>query len=142
MAAQPLAELAISLPFKIDALGKVAATLDQSKIWADKVRSVIGTALGQRIYRPQFGCNATLGVFDTEEYTMSSIEDDIREAFSSFLPLLEVQSVNVSFNFETSTAEAEVEYTTPNNIDYVVSLGIATIDGNGPLSEEFSWQIQ
>lgn len=142
MALLPLAELSISLPFKIDALGKVGATIDQSKIWADRVRSVIGTALGQRVYRPSFGCNATLGVFDTEEYVLTSIEEDVSRAFSTYLPLLELEELSVEVNPSTQIIEVNIQYLTPSGVDYAVRLGIATINGTDPISEEFSWQIQ
>ena len=142
MASTPLAELAISLPFKIDSLGKVGATNDQEKIWADKVRGVIGTAVGQRVYRPGFGCNATLGVFDTEEYVLNTIEEDITRAFSSFLPLLSLDEVSVQVDPETQIISVDVIYETPSGVDTAVRLGIATISGTNSLSEEFSWQTQ
>ena len=142
MALTPLTELAISLPFKIDALGKVGATVTQEKIWIDKVRSVIGTALGQRVFRPSFGCNATLGVFDTEEYVLNTIEEDINRAFSAFLPLLNLESIDVKLDVETETISVEVRYETPSGSPNAVRLGIATINGNNAISEEFSWQTQ
>jgi phage baseplate assembly protein W len=142
MATTPLSELAISLPFKVDALGKVGATITQEKIWLDKVRSVIGTSLGQRVYRPSFGCNATLGIFDTEEYVLNTIEEDISRSFASFLPLLVLESVEVSVDAETETLTVEVQYETPSGSSNAVRLGIATINGNNAISEEFSWQTQ
>lgn len=142
MANRPLSELAISLPFKVDALGKVGATITQEKIWLDKVRGVIGTSLGQRIYRPGFGCNATLGIFDTEEYVLNTIEEDISRAFGGFLPLLVIENIDVDVNVETQTITVEVQYETPNGSLNAVRLGIATINGNNPISEEFSWQTQ
>jgi phage baseplate assembly protein W len=142
MAILPLTNLAISLPFKIDAVGKVGATVDQAKIWSDKVRSVIGTALGQRVYRSDFGCNATMGVFDTEEYVLNSIEEDIAKAFTSFLPLLQLDNVVASLDLATQSIVVEVTYSTPSGSDFIVRLGIASINQNGLVSEEFAWQTQ
>lgn len=142
MSLSPVTELAISLPFKIDALGKVGATVDQSKIWADRVRSVIGTALGQRVFRPEFGCNAALSVFNSEELVLRLIEEDITFAFQSHLPILVLDGVTAEVDPDTLVINVDVSYQTPNGADYAVQLGIATIDGNNPLSEEFAWQIQ
>ena len=50
-----MSEIAMSLPFSIDPYGKVSSTTDQKKIWADKVRSVLGTALRERVMLPTFG---------------------------------------------------------------------------------------
>lgn len=142
MPSTPVSELAISLPFKIDALGKVGATIDQPKIWADRVRSVIGTALSQRVYRPNFGCNAAAEVFDSEDIVIVQIETDISTAFSSFLSVLSLNAVNVSIDPNTQIVTADVEYSTPNGVEYRVQLGIATINSDGTVSEEFTWQIQ
>lgn len=139
MALAPVTELAIALPFKIDALGKVAATVDQAKIWADRARSVIGTALGQRVYRPNFGCNATLGVYDSEEYVLETIKDDINVAFQSFLPLLTILEIQTEISPETRILTVDVSYSTPGGVDYQVRLGIATVEANGTVSEEFKW---
>jgi phage baseplate assembly protein W len=137
-----LADLAISLPFKIDAIGKVAATVDQPKIWADRVRSVIGTSLGQRVYRPVFGCNATLSVFDTEDAVLTSIDTDIEAAFNNHLPLLSLLEVATEVSEKTEIITVNIVYQTPSGANYSVRLGIATISGSGPLTEEFAWQIQ
>lgn len=140
MTLRPTIELAIALPFSIDAYGTIAATVDQAKIWADRVRSVIGTAVGERVMRPEFGCEAALNVFEPEESTVAILEDDIRRAFITFLPLCGLNGVSVSVNDETRVITAEVEYSTPNSESYLLQVGIATLNGTNPISEEITWQ--
>lgn len=140
MTLSPVFELAISLPFKVDALGKVGASVEQSKVWADRVRSVLGTAYGQRVYRPNFGCNATLGIFDSEEYVLEQIREDIDFAFQTFLPLLTVDSINVEIDPSTQVINTEVIYSTPSGADFQVVMGIASVGTDGTVSEEFRWQ--
>lgn len=142
MSSAPVRELAISLPFKIDALGKVGATVDQAKIWADRVRSVIGTAFGQRVYRPQFGCNATLSVYESQDLMKDQIIQDIEFAFREHLPLLTIDDINVEVELETQIINVNITYSTPSGLSYVVALGIASINTDGSVSEEFVWQIQ
>lgn len=135
-------ELAIALPFVIDDFGTVNATAEQDKIWADRVRGVIGTALGERVYRPEFGCEAALVSFDNEELVLNTIEDSIRASFQSFLPLLALESVLVSVDEYTRVINVEVVYSTTGGASYLIKVGIATINGTNPISEEISWQIQ
>lgn len=142
MANAPVSELAISLPFKIDALGKVGASIQQSKIWADRVRSVIGTALGQRVYRPNFGSNAALASFEGEDLVVAQIENDINTAFGLFLPVLTVLGVDVAVDPNTQIITVDVTYSTPNGAEYRVQIGLATIAADGTVSEELRWQIQ
>jgi len=142
MAFQAVSELAIALPFSIDAFGQVAATSDQSKIWADRVRAVLGTALNERIYRPEFGCAVASGVYENEEYILSTIEQEIQEAFGAFLPLLSLDEVEVTIDEFTRVITAEVQYSTPGGADYITKVGIATVQGTDPIVEEMKWQAQ
>jgi phage baseplate assembly protein W len=142
MADNVVSELAISLPFKIDAFGTVGATNDQSKIWADRARSVIGTALGERVYRPNFGCEAAASIYESEELVLSTIDADIRSAFTTYLALLSIIDVLVSVDEYTRVITAEIRYATPTAAEYLIKVGLATIDGNNTIQEDISWQIQ
>lgn len=135
-------ELAISLPFKIDPFGTVAATADQNKIWMDRVRSVIGTAMGERVFRSEFGCAVAGRTYDPEESVVAAIEDDIRAAFLSNLPLLTLVSIEVFLDEYTRVITAEVAYSTPTTSEVLVQVGIATLNGENPISEEIIWQTQ
>jgi phage baseplate assembly protein W len=140
MALQPALELTMSLPFEIDAYGTVAATVEQSKIWADRARAVIGTVLGERVYRPEFGCQAAATVFETEEETQAVLEADIRAAFLSHLPLCGLEGVDISIDEDTRVITAEVTYTLPNSELSVLQVGVATLNGDQPISEEITWR--
>jgi phage baseplate assembly protein W len=138
----PVNEIAISLPFKVDSFGTISATVNQGKIWQDRVRSVIGTALGERVYRPGFGCDAANKIYESEEYLMGTVEQDIRNAFQRFLPLLSLDSVEVTLEDETRTIFAEVTYATASSAQYLIQVGIASIDGTNTLQEDILWQNQ
>jgi phage baseplate assembly protein W len=138
----PVNEIAISLPFKVDSFGTISATVDQGKIWQDRVRSVIGTAVGERVYRPGYGCDAANKIYESEEYLMGTIEQDIRNAFQRFLPLLSLNSVEVTLEDETRTIFAEVTYATASSAQYLIQVGIASIDGTNTLQEDILWQNQ
>jgi phage baseplate assembly protein W len=140
MALRPFRELVISLPFTIDEYGTVGATVDQSKIWADRVRGVIGTAIGERVYRPEFGSRAAFAFFETEQEAQAILETDIRAAFLSYLPLCGLEDVIVTVDPQTRVINAEVSYVIPNSEAYLLQIGIATLNGTQPLSEETTWQ--
>lgn len=140
MGLRPALELAMSLPFRIDEYGTVAATVDESKLWADRVRSVIGTAIGERIYRPEFGCRAAQTVFETEEATEAILQADIRSAFQSYLPTCGLESVEVSYDEPSQILTAEVTYSTPSSDIASIQVGVATLNGDQPISEEITWQ--
>jgi phage baseplate assembly protein W len=140
MAIRQIRELTISLPFRIDEYGTIAATVDQSKIWADRVRGVIGTAVGERVYRPEFGCAAATSVFETEEETEAILTTEIRNAFLDYLPLCSLEDVVVVVDEQTRVVNAEVTYTPPNSNTFSLQVGVATINGDQPISEEITWR--
>jgi phage baseplate assembly protein W len=114
-----MAEKAISLPFLIDPYGRVASTQSQSKIWSDKVKSVLGTTLRERVMRPNFGTLIPYSLFNTENTAAVEIESEVNKAFTEQLALLTLEKVNVTSDPYTNVLTIEVIYGLPN--DEIVS---------------------
>lgn len=124
------AEVAITLPFSIDPYGRVAQTSDQTKIWADKVRSVIGTAVGERVMRPLFGTDIPLAVFENQIEAQAIVQDLVSTSFNSQLPRLALQTVSSLFDEYTSTLNVEVVYALPNDEVVSTTIGFIALEGN------------
>lgn len=131
-----MAEKTLSLPFSVDPYGKVTVTSDQSKIWADRVRSVIGTTLRERIMRPEFGTDISYSVFNTQEDADREIKAEVVQAFNQLLPLLKIDSVRSSFDSYTGVINITMTYKLPNDIVVETTIGIVTLRGNLPPYEE------
>jgi phage baseplate assembly protein W len=131
-----MAEVAISLPFRIDPYGKVAVSTDQQKIWADRVRSVLGTALKERVMQPLFGTEIPYSVFNTEDDASILIERETQTAFETQLPLLSLQSVTTTFDEFTGIISVSTVYDLPNNTQVETVIGIAYIQGTSPIYQE------
>lgn len=132
-------ETTISLPFKINAYGRVNATTEQSKIWQDRVRSVVGTYLGERVMRPNFGADVVDAVFENSGEADLIIQNEVRKAFERYLPTLYLSEVITNYDEETGTIEAEVVYSLPNaKIEDVTSttIGLVRIGGTLPPLQE------
>jgi phage baseplate assembly protein W len=129
-------ERAISLPFSIDSYGNVSSTKDQSKIWADKVRSVVGTSVNERVMRAEFGTKIPFATFNGRELVAEITRRELFSAFAKFLPALTLQEVSVSFGDDDQVI-AEITYSLPNQQDITTTIGLAYISGNSPIYEEF-----
>jgi phage baseplate assembly protein W len=129
-------ERAISLPFSIDSYGNVSSTKDQSKIWADKVHSVVGTTFGERVMRSEFGTKIPFATFNGRQLVAEVTRRELFNAFAKFLPALTLQDVAVSFGDEDQVI-AEITYSLPNQQDVTTTIGLAYISGNSPIYEEF-----
>jgi phage baseplate assembly protein W len=130
-----VSESAISLPFTITAYGKVGDTTDQSKIWSDRVVSVIGTGWGQRLLRYEFGTKIHTEVYNTVTAAEENIKVEIAAAFEQFLPLLTLSEVITSYSQSTNQITVDVRYKLPNQEETTVSVGAVRIRGNLPPEE-------
>jgi len=131
-----MAEVTISLPFRVDPYGKVAVSTDQQKIWADRVRSVLGTALRERVMQPLFGTEIPYSVFATQEDASILIERETQSAFETQLPLLSLQAVTTTFDEFTGIINVSTVYDLPNNTQVETVIGVAYIQGTNPIYQE------
>lgn len=125
-----MAEIAISLPFTINAYGDVASTSDQRKIWSDRVRFVIGTNLEERILSPRFGTLVPSAFMETSESAEARIISEVERAFPAQLELLTLQGVDVSFDDYTNTTSVNITYSLPNDEVTSTVVAVTYIGGN------------
>jgi len=127
-------ETAIALPFSIDSAGNVRRTYLQEKIWADRVTSVIGTAIGERVMREDFGSAIRSSLFNTQTTMENIMEDTITESFSGQLPLLDLGEISYSHDEVTNVMEVTITYALPNRqittVNVPVTVGTISISGN------------
>lgn len=131
-----MTEKTIALPFSIDPYGKVTSSSDQSKIWGDKVRSVIGTTIRERIMRPEFGTKIAFKVFDTEDEAINAISTEVTSAFNTQLPLLKLIDISSVFDEYTGTISTDVTYSLPNDVILTTAVGLVYIAQDNPPVEE------
>lgn len=129
-------EIALSLPFSFDSFKKVATSSDQNKIWADRVRIVLGTTLRERLMHPNFGTLIATTFMDTEESSRSAIHVEVQQAFASQLPELKLNSVNTSYDEYTGIIKIEVEYGLPNLVQVNTAVSYISLNANLPAYEE------
>ena len=129
-------EKAISLPFSIDTFGMIGTTTEQSKIWADRVRSVLGTSLRERVIRPNFGTLIPFSLFNNVENAVFEIKDEVERAFGKHLSLLSLQNTDVDNSSEANTLEITITYALPNQEVQKTTIGFVTVRGTLPIYEE------
>lgn len=129
-------EKAISLPFSIDTSGSIGTTTEQSKIWSDRVRSVLGTSLRERVMRPTFGTIIPFSMFNNVENAIVEIQEEVTLAFDKYLQLLTLQNTDVEHDLYTNSIKVTVTYSLPNQEINKTSIGLITIQGTLPLYEE------
>lgn len=83
-------------PVDTDHRGDVELSQREDNI-EQNVRLILGTAQGERVMRPEFGCAIHDYVFSTVDLTtLSLIEDAVREALVRWEPRIDVEDVDAS----------------------------------------------
>ena len=131
-----MAEIALTLPFSINPYGSVTTTTDQSKIWSDRVRFVIGTNLQERILDPEFGTLVPTAFMETSDDAQSTIETEVERAFQQQLELLTFDSVEISFDDYTGTTNVTITYGLPNGEVTNTVVAISYVSGNNQSVQE------
>jgi uncharacterized protein len=131
-----MAEIGISLPFSIDSYGKINVTDQQPKLWADRVRSVIGTAIGERVMRPEFGSEISYAEFKTSDDAAAQIENTVSHSFETQLSRLRLQSVTTSLDEYTGNLNVTIIYALPNQELVTTTLGFVSVNGTNPTVKE------
>jgi hypothetical protein len=84
-----------SFPVEPDATGDVELSSGEADV-AESIWIVLGTAKGERVMRPDFGCGIHDYVFATvNTTTLNLIETSVREALIRWEPRIEVQNVEI-----------------------------------------------
>jgi Bacteriophage baseplate protein W len=105
-------------PVRTDAIGGVALVSREREI-DEAIRLILGTAVGERPMRPEFGCRIHEYVFaPADATTFGLIAYDVRAALLRWEPRIEVTDVTVTPDpDDPSTLYITVDYTIPRSND-------------------------
>jgi len=123
-------ERTLAFPFKISQNGLVAVVDDQESIWSNKVKSVVGTTVRERVMRPVFGSRLNELAWNTEGYAKQSVQSFVEQAFLTWLPSLTLNEVTVSDIDDAGQLNISISYLLPNDTASVTTVGIVAVSGN------------
>lgn len=82
-------------PVRVDNVGKIAMSSYEEDI-EESILIILGTAKGERVMRPNFGCGIHSMVFETiNTTTLSLMEMNVREALTIYEPRIELIQVSI-----------------------------------------------
>jgi phage baseplate assembly protein W len=129
---------AISLPFSLDSFGNIAKATTPQKFWGDRVRSVIGTALRERVMQPDFGTNIPFTIFNNQDQASVQIQNAVEQAFPEWLPSLDLGDVTVTTDDVSGEIKVLITYSLPDKKEVSTEIGFVSIDSTNPFYEEIS----
>ena len=107
-----------AFPVRTDAVGGIALVSREREI-EESVRLILGTAVGERPMRPQFGCRIHEYVFSPADATTAGlIAYDVRAGLRRWEPRIRVVDVDVTPDEDDpTTLYITVHYTIPHSND-------------------------
>lgn len=125
--------VAISYPFTMDDTGKITTTDQYSKIYLDRVLTLLSTTPKQRPMLQSYGADAGTIAFESSNNLQESIPNIVKTAISTWLPDVFVQEVSVGLPNENGIAEVNISVRLPNGNVSAVSLTTATFNYDGEI---------
>lgn len=107
-----------TFPPQVDAQGKLALTSESTEI-GQAIRVIIGTATGERVMRPGFGCRIHELVFDpNNDETRATAERYITEAIQMWEPRINLDRVEALPDDDNmGILRIEIQYTVKGTND-------------------------
>jgi phage baseplate assembly protein W len=131
-------ELTISLPFKLNSYGSINTTIDYNKIWLDRVLSVVGTAVRERVMQPTIGTYITEVIFDNQDTAQAEIQKELENAFVRQLSNLNLISTQTNFDSSTGVLSITLTYALPNKEVVNTVIGFVISSGTAPIYQELT----
>lgn len=116
----------------------LASTTDVKQIWRSRVLLVLGTKPGERLMRPDFGCNLYTAIYETEIAAKQIAKDTINEAFVNWLPDLDLKQISPIFDGTTGTLTINITYGLPNGQVDNVTINTGIFNRSGELLQEIT----
>jgi len=112
-----------SFPVETDERGDIELSSADADI-KESIRIILGTAKGERLMRPEFGCDIHKHVFSAATpATLNLIESSVQEALVRWEPRIDVESVEARTDDEDPTKvliEIEYHVRTTNSLSNMV----------------------
>jgi phage baseplate assembly protein W len=115
-----------------------SATADLKVIWQQRVLLVLGTRPGERLMRPDFGSNLHTVIFEPESTAGQIAKDSITQAFTTWLPALELRQISPTFDDTTGTLTVSITYGLPTGEADSVTIDTGIFNRSGDLLQEIN----
>jgi phage baseplate assembly protein W len=122
---------AINYPFTLDLFGKLEAVTTESKIYMDRMLTLLSTPKGQRPWNPDYGTDIASALFENDNDFYTAAKVAITEAMDRWLPELRITSLVLDEISSEGYANITVVAALPNDRLTSVTISSAVFGANG-----------
>lgn len=124
-------DITISYPYTVSPYGVVTTTTLSSKIYLDRVLTLLSTSIGQRPMLPEYGVDWNKSMFENDGDAEAAIQAAIRAAVTIWIPEVKVDRIDVQYNYASGVESVMLTLILPDNtqVSIPVNTAIISIDG-------------
>jgi len=124
----------IAYPYTIDPNGLVSATSNSTKLYLDKVLTLVSTYMGQRPMMPDYGVDWSGALFENDNVARVAIPIAIRGAVAKWIPEVQVSDVNINFDELEGIENVTLGLLLPDNTFSTLNINTATFNMDGTVT--------
>ena len=130
----------LDFPFRVDTQGCIAFTSIPEEVLSNHVLIIIGTELGERVMRPDYGVGLSALLFESNDSTTAAlIRVDITEALEAYEPGVIVGSVTTdTVGALDGVFNVSVTYSSANSVfsRVIIPVNTAVLHRGGAVQED------
>lgn len=127
---------AISYPFDLDDVGRLQSTENSSKIYLDRLLTLLSTSPGQRPMLPAYGTDVLKSLFENDNDVEAAISQAIQKAIAIWIPEISINEVIVGESDDNGFVPVNIIVQLPNSTLTTLSINSAIFNIDGTLTTE------
>ena len=124
----------ISYPYTISPDGLVKSTANSTKLYLDRVLTLVSTYTGQRPMMPDYGVDWSQALFENDYEAKNAIPAAIKGAVSKWIPEIEVTSCDLKFSELDGIEYVTLGLALPDDTITTMSINTATFNMDGTVT--------
>lgn len=124
----------ITYPYTVDVNGTVSKALTSTRLYLDRILTLVSTYKGQRPMLPEYGIDWSGALFENDNNARVAIPIAIREAVSTWIPEVEVTDVDIKFDPLAGLEYVTLGVSLPDNTFTTMSINTATFNMDGTVT--------
>lgn len=124
---------AIAFPFRFDTFGRATVTEDLSKIYLDRLYTLLSTKVGTRPMNPSYGTDVARALYENGGDEREALEQAIAFAIGTYLPILNLEKVEMTPVTSDGEMRVRVVVSFPDKSTGTVSVSGTTLLANGTI---------
>lgn len=124
----------IAYPYTIDPNGLVSAAGGSTKLYLDRVLTLISTYIGQRPMMPDYGVDWSGALFENDNEARIAIPIAIRGAVAKWIPEVQVSDVKINFDELEGIENVTLGLLLPDDTFSTLNINTATFNMDGTVT--------